>query len=103
MRTKARHAASGGADPFDLRRRFVEQQKRCYRRALAEIRGGSKNSHWSVHGKGGGEGHRDPVHWRASTEQESRAAQRTQETQRCLESALPRIFKRMLLLACCAP
>jgi uncharacterized protein (DUF1810 family) len=38
--------SSGGADaPFDLGR-FVEAQEKDYERALAEIRGGRKRSHW---------------------------------------------------------
>jgi uncharacterized protein (DUF1810 family) len=32
-------------DPYDLDR-FIEAQKSCYERALAEIRGADKNSHW---------------------------------------------------------
>ena len=32
-------------DPYDLDR-FIEAQKTCYERALAEIRGGDKRSHW---------------------------------------------------------
>lgn len=35
----------GADDPFDLRR-FVEAQARDYDRALAEIQGGFKRSHW---------------------------------------------------------
>jgi uncharacterized protein (DUF1810 family) len=32
-------------DPYDLGR-FIEAQKTCYERVLAEIRGGEKRSHW---------------------------------------------------------
>ena len=32
-------------DPYDLDR-FIEAQKTCYERALAEILGGDKRSHW---------------------------------------------------------
>ena len=32
-------------DPYDLDR-FIEAQKTCYERALAEIRSGDKRSHW---------------------------------------------------------
>jgi uncharacterized protein (DUF1810 family) len=35
----------GAADPHDLGR-FVQAQADCYERALAEIRGGRKRSHW---------------------------------------------------------
>jgi uncharacterized protein (DUF1810 family) len=33
-------------DPFDLRSRFVDEQKTIFARALAEIKAGSKESHW---------------------------------------------------------
>jgi uncharacterized protein (DUF1810 family) len=33
-------------DPFDLRSRFVEEQKIVFARALSEIKAGSKDSHW---------------------------------------------------------
>jgi uncharacterized protein (DUF1810 family) len=36
---------TGSADPYDLNR-FLLVQKRDYARALAEIRGGQKRSHW---------------------------------------------------------
>lgn len=36
---------TAGEDPYDLDR-FVEPQKGRYERALAEIRGGQKRSHW---------------------------------------------------------
>ncbi len=41
-------AAAGGrsADPFGLRRRFVEEQRQVFAKALAEIKAGSKDSHW---------------------------------------------------------
>jgi uncharacterized protein (DUF1810 family) len=38
-------ASSTGTDPFNLAR-FVEAQNEDYARALAEVRGGSKRSHW---------------------------------------------------------
>lgn len=37
--------AAAGADPYDLDR-FVQAQEGVYERALAEIRGGQKRSHW---------------------------------------------------------
>ena len=48
QRGKERHAAAGLADsdPFDLRQRFIAKQKIFFRRALKEIRAGSKDSHW---------------------------------------------------------
>ena len=33
-------------DPFDLRSRFVEEQKIVFARALSEIKAGQKESHW---------------------------------------------------------
>ncbi len=39
------NAAGGGTDPHNLRR-FVQAQAGDYERALAEIRGGRKRSHW---------------------------------------------------------
>ena len=38
-------SATSSADPFHLSR-FVQAQERIYDRALAEIRGGQKRSHW---------------------------------------------------------
>jgi len=38
-------AADNRSDPYDLRR-FVQAQEHVYERALAEIRGGSKRTHW---------------------------------------------------------
>jgi len=39
------HPSGGPADPFDLER-FVEAQADDYDRALTEVRGGRKRSHW---------------------------------------------------------
>ena len=39
------HVGSQSADPFDLRR-FVNAQKIVFAKALAEIKAGSKDSHW---------------------------------------------------------
>jgi uncharacterized protein (DUF1810 family) len=38
-------SSSSGADPFDLRR-FVDAQDRVYDTVLAELRNGTKRSHW---------------------------------------------------------
>ena len=41
-----KHVVSQSADPFDLRRRFVNEQRKVFPDALAEINAGSKDKHW---------------------------------------------------------
>ena len=41
-----KHVVSQSADPFGLRRRFVEEQRKVFAKALAEINAGQKESCW---------------------------------------------------------